>query len=122
MPWLLAVFLAPWALAEDRGLFEVTGEPGRITAVEIITEGSDQFFLEKGSVTLQPEDGGAPQRYFWGGTRCGNGRDFTDSEEDRVLLLATTPYMIVQPYYKPVAQGARCLVRFSVSNAKYFLN
>lgn len=68
----------------------------------MITDGSDLFFIEKGALTARPvASGSATVRYIWGATRCGNGRDLTDSVEERLLLLPTTPHMLIHPLYLP---------------------
>lgn len=103
-------------LASPAGADEA-GPGGVVVSVEVLTSDSDEFLLFRGKLILQRTTGPLVE-YTWGGSTC-KGRDLTETQVSILFDLATAPYMIVVPRWKPGQGGASCLVGFQAFNRKF---
>jgi hypothetical protein len=109
---LLAV--ATFTIPATHALADSTGTAGPIVGIEINDDTSDLWGTYQGRVFIN--EGEAIQAYGWQGTSC-SGYVMSTSQQE-ILANSIARKVLVVPYYKPGAGGARCLVSFAVTTKK----
>ena len=109
----LGLGFSGFAHADSAGAF------GRVVNVRVNTNASDDFTRFRGEVTLGRRDPGTKKVvtdvYKWGGSQC-SGKDLNaDQIEQLHNAMTHRAHLVVRPYYKPGAGGAKCVVGFDVT-------
>jgi hypothetical protein len=120
-PWQLfcgvtVVLLA--ALSPTYAIADQVGDSGEVMSVEFLASTSDNFVTYHGVLMLKQVTDDRERQYLWGGARCA-GRNLTEAEVNRLFDLASTPYMLVTPYFKNGSDNARCIVGILAFNRKF---
>lgn len=116
---LHALCVVTLVLVPGQGRADEPHPIGSVVAMEVVSDGSDEFGLFRGTLTLlEIQDPQNLSEYVWGGNTC-PGRDLTEAQVQMLIELSTAPYMVVLPYTKNGQGGAKCLVRFRTLNQKF---
>ena len=98
-------------------LADFDGAPGRVLALDIRDDDSDNSPQRRGQILV--DDGDTVTTYTWApGTTCQNLNDLTTHEEILLSQLVGNKKKLIVPRYKSGLNGARCLVRFWITDKK----